>query len=92
MPLLLIILLENAFKHGVENLIEKAFIHLSVKAHDEQVKFEIENNFDDKEVSKESGIGISNLKRRLNLVYPKKHNLSFSQANSIYHAQLEIQL
>ncbi|MDB4728536.1 histidine kinase, partial [Saprospiraceae bacterium] len=71
MPLLLIILLENAFKHGVENLIEKAFIHLSVKAHDEQVKFEIENNFDDKEVSKESGIGISNLKRRLNLVYPK---------------------
>jgi LytS/YehU family sensor histidine kinase len=57
MPLLFIILLENAFKHGVENLRENAYVYINLVAHNNEVIFEIENNFDTKENNEESGIG-----------------------------------
>ena len=88
MPLLFIILLENAFKHGVENLRENAFVHLKMEAKDEKITFEIKNNFDSKEIPVTSGIGIKNLKRRLELVYPKKHSLIFGPKNGVYTAKL----
>lgn len=92
MPLLLIILLENAFKHGVENLHEKAYVHINLKTDKKRLLFEIENNFDEKEIPKEKGIGIKNLKRRLELVYPTKYKLNIVSIDSVYKAQLEIQL
>ncbi|WP_339842243.1 histidine kinase [uncultured Maribacter sp.] len=92
MPLLLIILVENAFKHGVENLRENAYVHINLKADSHKLVFEIENNFDEKELPEEEGIGLKNLKRRLHLVYPKKYTLNSSSNNGIYKAQLELQL
>ena len=92
MPLLFIILLENAFKHGVENLNKDAYVHLSIKTHNNEVFFEIENNFDIDQPKGDDGIGLKNLKRRLELVYPKKHTLSFSTSENIYKAQLTLQL
>ena len=92
MPLLLIILVENAFKHGVENLRENAYVHINLKADSHKLVFEIENNFDEKELPEEEGIGLKNLKRRLHLVYPKKYTLNSLSNNGIYKAQLELQL
>lgn len=92
MPLLFIILLENAFKHGIEKLSEDAYIHLNMKAKKNEVFFEIENNFDVTEPKEENGIGLKNLKRRLELVYPQKHTLTFSIIKSVYKAQLTLQL
>ncbi|WP_452226838.1 sensor histidine kinase [Lacinutrix cladophorae] len=91
-PLLFIILLENAFKHGVENLREHAFVRIHLEVHNNIVNFEIENNFEASEENHESGIGLNNLKRRLELVYPKKHTLTISKANNIYNAKLNITL
>ncbi|NOR28477.1 MAG: GHKL domain-containing protein [Lutibacter sp.] len=91
-PLLFIILLENAFKHGVENLREHAFIRIHLEAHNNIVNFEIENNFEANEENQEAGIGLKNLKRRLELVYPKNHNLTISKTNNIYNAKLNITL
>jgi len=91
-PLLFIILLENAFKHGVENLREHAFIRIHLEAHNNIVNFEIENNFEVNEENQEAGIGLKNLKRRLELVYPKNHNLTISKTNNIYNAKLNITL
>lgn len=90
MPLLFIILLENAFKHGVENLRKSAYVHLSLTAHQNAIHFEIENNFDATEESQEEGIGLQNLKRRLELVYPKNHTLTTSKTDDIYLAKLTI--
>ena len=90
MPLLFIILLENAFKHGVENLRENAFAHIHIMAKNNQVNFTIENNFDSTLESEESGIGLKNLKRRLELVYPKNHTLSITKNDTVYKAQLNI--
>ncbi|MFT7898981.1 histidine kinase [Tenacibaculum ascidiaceicola] len=90
MPLLFIILLENAFKHGVENLRKNAYVHLNLTAHQNAINFEIENNFDTTEESQEEGIGLQNLKRRLELVYPKNHTLTTSKTDDIYLAKLNI--
>ncbi|WP_241485287.1 sensor histidine kinase [Psychroserpens damuponensis] len=92
MPLLFIILLENAFKHGVENLREHAFVHIKLVARNNEVKFEIENNFDVSHDNHNSGIGLKNLKRRLELVYPKKHYFEVSKVDTIYKAKLNITL
>ncbi len=92
MPLLLIILLENAFKHGVERLRENAFVNIQLKAENGIMSFEIENNFDENDGYKRDGLGISNLKRRLELVYPDNHKLEMNVSNSVYKAQLEIVL
>ncbi|WP_378173875.1 sensor histidine kinase [Aquimarina sp. SS2-1] len=91
MPLCFIILLENAFKHGLENLRTNAFIRLKLTANTKKIIFEIENNFDSTETTKSAGIGLKNLKRRLELVYPKKHSLSFDTAKDIYKARLIIE-
>ena len=88
-PLLFIILLENAFKHGIENLIENAYIHVKMITKGDDIHFEVENNFDP-EINGTSGIGLDNLKRRLELVYPSKHRLSFFISNNTYKVQLTL--
>ncbi|WKK67071.1 sensor histidine kinase [Lutimonas zeaxanthinifaciens] len=88
MPLLFIILVENAFKHGVEKLRERSFVHINIVTFENKIQFDIENNFDDSESVEDSGIGLKNLKRRLGLVYPNKHKLSFSVRDNVYKATL----
>ncbi|RIV31639.1 sensor histidine kinase [Flagellimonas lutimaris] len=88
-PLLFIILLENAFKHGVENLRENANVKINFTSSKNNIKFEIENNFDSSEnLKNEPGIGLKNLKRRLELTYPNKHKLRFTSTEDSYSAQL----
>ena len=89
-PLLYIILLENAFKHGIDSLTENAFIHINLYEDDDFIYFKIENNFDPKEISEVKGIGLTNLKRRLALIYPKKHELTVDKTFNIYNVILKI--
>jgi len=89
-PLLFIILLENAFKHGVESLTEDAYIYIDISNDDNFINFVIENNFDPTEISKTAGIGLTNLKRRLSLIYPQNHELIIKQQENIYKATLKI--
>ncbi|PHR72153.1 MAG: histidine kinase [Lutibacter sp.] len=91
MPLLFITLLENAFKHGVENLRKDAYVHINLTSKNKNIFFEIENNFDESALPKKSGIGIKNLKRRLELAYSKNHTLIFTNIDSIYNVQLQLQ-
>ncbi len=88
-PLLFIILLENAFKHGVERLTEGAYIHLQLKETQNGVRFEIENNCDTTPETP-AGIGLTNLQHRLQLIYPHQHQLTIDRKDGVYHALLEI--
>ncbi|MDN5205497.1 histidine kinase [Fulvivirgaceae bacterium BMA10] len=90
MPLLFIILVENAFKHGVENLREGAYVHINLIAGEDEISFAVENNFDNGELPEEPGIGLKNLKRRLELAYPKSHSLTYTDTNDVYKAQLTL--
>lgn len=92
-PLLLIPLVENAFKHGVAESRQKPFIdiHLSVKQR--QLQFFVKNsseNITGEETVKEN-IGLSNLRRQLELLY-KDYNLSVQQKEAMFTATLQINL
>ncbi len=91
-PLLLLILVENAYKHGVEKLTEEAFILIELEVKEQSMIFAIENNFDESEQSSITGIGLQNLKQRLKLIYPDSHQLDITSENSVYSVRLEIQL
>ena len=100
-PLLFIILLENAFKHGVETLRENAFLTVQLDLihikNQKELTFYIENNFDSEENNElpkktEQGIGLQNLKRRLEFLYPQKYALEIEKKETIYSAKLKIQI
>ncbi|MCG8605738.1 histidine kinase, partial [bacterium] len=75
-PLLFIVLVENAFKHGAESLTENAFIHIKLMSLNGSVLFETQNNFEaDEGTGKSGGIGLKNLQRRLQLLFPDEHTL-----------------
>ncbi|GLR16831.1 hypothetical protein GCM10007940_14460 [Portibacter lacus] len=92
MPLLLILLVENAFKHGVEKLRDNAFVKMELIADDGHISFSIINNYDkeEEETNEPGGIGISNLKRRLEIGYKKKHDLHISKDDETFTAQLTL--
>lgn len=88
-PLLYIILLENAFKHGIETLAENAFIHINLYEDADYIHFDIENNFDPKEISESNGIGLKNLKKRLSLLYKNRHELNTNKKSNTYKTTLK---
>ena len=90
MPLIFILLLENAFKHGVENLSDNAFVYVKIAANANDITFTVTNNFDKSNISEETGIGLKNLKRRLELAYSDKHSLILTQEGGIYKAHLSL--
>jgi len=90
MPLMFIILMENAFKHGVEKLRFDAFVHIKLTSTNNSLYFEVKNNMDPEEEISKNGVGLKNLRRRLELVYPKQHSLDVIQENDIYTAKLAI--
>jgi two-component system LytT family sensor kinase len=93
-PMLLIPFVENAFKHGT-GLIEDAQINITLKAQKNDLCFHVSNKFDDTshEVKdKASGIGLANVQRRLQLLYPGKHKLNITKENDYFSAMLTINL
>ncbi|HAA23188.1 MAG TPA: hypothetical protein DCR93_07310 [Cytophagales bacterium] len=91
-PLLFIVLLENAFKHGVERLTEGAYIHMNMEVLENRVLFTIQNNFEDHPAYEKGGIGLQNLKQRLDLLYPNRHELLIDQTDYTYSVQLNLML
>ena len=88
-PLLLIVLVENAFKHGVESAEHHCFVHIRISNQDDDIYFEIVNSVENQEVSS-PGIGINNLRRRLDLLYPEMYDLQFHSDYSIFKANLNL--
>jgi two-component system LytT family sensor kinase len=96
-PLLILPIVENAFKH-VSNFKEpgKNKIYLTVKKHDKfTMLMEAENTYDQSNVQKHllqtGGLGIQNLKRRLELLYPDKYELNINKGENIFNTTLKLQ-
>jgi two-component system, LytTR family, sensor kinase len=91
-PLLLIPLVENAFKHGVSETRVKPFIDIHLSIRNRVLNFVVKNSaevFDDSAVKE--NIGLSNLRRQLELLYTD-YNLSIQQQGSTFSASLKINL
>ncbi len=89
-PLLLIVFLENAFKHGLETLTDGAYIKLSLKVDEHLIYFSLENNYDTEERRPGGGMGLENVQRRLNLLYGSQYQLNVSDQQGVYQVDLFI--
>ncbi|WP_051052853.1 sensor histidine kinase [Fulvivirga imtechensis] len=88
-PLLLIILVENAYKHGVEPAEAESFLNIHLRSTGKSLTFICENSFEPQQQGKR-GIGLNNLKRRLELLFPGKHQLHIEHDQKKYNAALKI--
>lgn len=88
-PLLLIIFVENAFKHGIEPADEKGFLLASLKVSSGKLFFSCQNSFGET-FDRQEGIGLNNLKKRLNLIYPGRHQLLIKNNENVFEVTLEV--
>jgi LytS/YehU family sensor histidine kinase len=91
-PLLIIMLLENAFKYGVEPSIEKSHIRFHMQLSQNILTVVCENPLFTHKQDKASGLGLENLGRRLTLLYPGKHTLSSGPIDELWRATMTLEL
>jgi len=92
-PLIFITFLENAFKHGVNNGKKNCWVKVSVMIQGKQCTYIVSNSKVTESVSEsKSGIGLSNIKRRLELSYPENHELHVEDLDDKYSVQLKLNL
>lgn len=88
-PLLFITLVENAFKHGIEPAEQNCYLHIHLKSDENGLVFTCKNSVEIGEEST-SGIGLDNLKSRLNLSFPNRHELLIDQQPKHFNAKLTL--
>jgi len=90
-PMLLIPFVENAFKHGT-GIVQNPVIEIDLKAENGKLYFIVKNRFIDTETIKDktSGIGLVNVKRRLELLYGDRHYLSINKTGDWFIVSLQI--
>lgn len=95
-PLLLLPLVENAFKHGVSEKVGEAWVNIDLSVKDNLLKFKVANSKAEKvdtTASKHYGkIGLENVRKRLHIIYPKGHQLKIFNEEEMFVAILEINL
>ncbi len=94
-PLIILPFVENAFKHGVSNFPGIAFVRIEMFLSDKTLIFKIENSKNPnlkKEDNYSNGIGLKNVKKRLDFLYPKKHILSISEKVDSFSVNLTLEL
>jgi hypothetical protein len=93
-PLILITFLENAFKHGISNGGRgKSWITVQLTVNDGDLHYRVQNgkvSRAEKTVPDASGIGLTNVRRRLALVYPDKHELAIRETEDTYTVDLHL--
>jgi len=94
-PLLLITFLENAFKHGAKGNSETSFIRINTEIEKDRLIFSVENNkgiVDEIKAGDHRGLGLENIKRQLELLYPKKHLLAIKNTKDNFSVHLQLDL
>lgn len=90
-PFILITFVENAFKHGVHNTTRKSWVKLEISLQEEVLILKIGNQKMPNAQYQTGGIGLVNVKKRLEALYPG-HKLTVSDESGAYHILLEIKL
>jgi len=97
-PLLLIPFLENSFKHGVNANIKDGFVHAKLEVRDRSIHFILENSKGSVMPTQvhagrpSGGIGLVNVRRRLELLYPEKYQLGIKETPGTYAVHLDLEL
>ncbi len=90
-PMLLVPFVENAFKHGI-SYAEPSFIAIAVAIERNQVRLVVENAVFKQRVAEKGGIGLQNVRKRLELLYTEDHELEITEAENQFIVDLKIEL
>lgn len=95
-PLLLITFVENAFKHVSRSKTEKGYVRIDLKQRNKELILFVENSkytaIRTTEKKEASGIGLENIKKRLEILYPNRYDLHIGETETIYSTSLSIKL
>ena len=90
-PLMLISFIENAFKHGISYQ-HDSFIDIKLEVKDNNLSFTCRNSKAEKPNQEKGGVGLANVKKRLDLLYDKKYSLDIKDEPDIYIVELKLPL
>jgi two-component system, LytTR family, sensor histidine kinase AlgZ len=91
-PLLFLPFLENAFKHGISEQIEKPWVGVDVMVNKGMLSCKIVNSKTSPSLQDDLGIGIGNVKKRLEFLYPGKHELKINDEGDFFVVNMQVQL
>lgn len=91
-PMLLLPLVENSFKYGIKGDIDHTFVRIQLKLKNNHFSFEIENNYSENlmEIKKHSGLGLENIMKNLDIVYPKSHEFKIVKSEDTFKVILNL--
>lgn len=94
-PLLLIVFIENAFKHSRNTVEQKIYISITLKTWGNSILFSVRNSYNGNTdvnsiLKKDSGFGLENVVKRLELLYKGGYDLSNGNKNGYYHVMLQL--
>jgi LytS/YehU family sensor histidine kinase len=93
-PLLLLPLVDNCFKHGASTMLEQPWIHISIIVQEGTLNMKLVNGKPMKEPVQElkPGIGLTNVRHRLSLLYSNKHSLQLFNEEAMFIVNLKLEL
>lgn len=95
-PLMFTPFLENSFKHGLNLAITEGYVDIHLHIFDDRIHFYVENSkpetMPQPDTRPRGGIGLANVKRRLNLIYPDQYKLKIKDMPNAYRIELDINL
>jgi LytS/YehU family sensor histidine kinase len=94
-PLILLPLIENSFKHGIANCIRPGWIRVDVSRHADDFSIKIENSMEEKPPRndfKNAGIGIKNVQKRLQIIYPDTHEFKIVEEPHSFLVVIKIKI
>jgi sensor histidine kinase YesM len=93
-PLLLIPLVENSFKHGASKMLAQPWINLTITIKEQSLYFILSNSRPDEIIPSQHTvhIGLNNVKKRLQLLYPSAHELNIAESTNSFEVFMKIRL
>ena len=93
-PLLLLPFVENCFKHGASNMLENPWINLTIELKNTTLVMKLMNGkaFSKKHVHEQSGIGINNVRQRLEFLYKEKYDLQIIEDEDVFVVDLRVEI
>jgi sensor histidine kinase YesM len=95
-PMLLIVFVENAFKHAKNTAEDKLSVNMSLRTWGNRILFSVKNSYaeqkSDKVSGKDSGFGLASVRKRLELLYPGEHELTIENENQVFNVMLQLKI
>jgi len=96
-PMLLIVFIENAFKHSKNTASSEIFVDISLRTWGSSILFSVRNSYGREEeennmLDRSGGVGLPNVNKRLELLYPNAHELHVRSDEMFYTVELQLKM